>query len=401
MFYSDGFEGQSLFTASRFALCRQLLLDDDAPALALSVNELGVLVARAQAGAWVMKFGRSGRPLRRFLSVSSAADSVSYSPTSKRAADCTVAFADVDAVLAGEHTSVFAGASGGAAARVQGASLSLVAARGPRHSLDVSFADAETAREWHTLLTALVIRARAHAEVSDVRSLKRDFLAAATPSANAAGGSSSPDSAGERARVDHAVVLSRADAESLLAERLAGWRAGESGNAAADDTLRRRVSDALSCVEVDESDAGAGSVSFQSIVRAVDVLRAHERADVRAIFNSLVLAERDREGAASAPFSFDFDAVGAASEGAVDDTFAPRMTVSARGLLEFLVRVQGETGLSLRDSVSLCRHFDPPHHGDSISLPAFSALLLSPANAAFAPAAAEPGWCALTHPLCD
>ena len=51
------------------------------------------------------KFGRSGRPQRRWLAVAPGAGAVAYASPRKRAAECTVAFADVDAVLAAVHIS--------------------------------------------------------------------------------------------------------------------------------------------------------------------------------------------------------------------------------------------------------------------------------------------------------
>jgi hypothetical protein len=146
---------------SRYALCARLLLDERDSVLQRRPEEVSSAVAACKAGAWVLKFGRSGKPHRRFLRATDDGEAVYYVSARKKLADATVPFADVERIQTGQHTSVF-GRQGRTFAHLAPRSLSVVCSGGHtsasassssagaavRRTLDLVFDTQEELQTW-------------------------------------------------------------------------------------------------------------------------------------------------------------------------------------------------------------------------------------------------------------
>ena len=386
-------------TSTRAQICERLLLDDKFldVLLHLTPDALQALVGRLHRGALVDKFGRrASRAQRRSLFLSPDRDGVGYASSTKRAEECIMLLRDVDTILSGQHTAVFVAARAGrhcspaAAARC----LSIVCAPGaPRHTLDVCFDSEEEAHAWRTGLSALLHAARAGAEDSDTRFLRRAFAAAA----------------------DGGRVLPIARVPSLLPTGLGllvpRWGGGGGGGDArleellAEAAQRERAAAAAAGGSPGSGDSSgeapaAPSISLAGVLRVVDALRAEGRADVARLFEAL-LAEQRGGGEAATPLH-PLPLPGGQGGGCVAAAahHPPSGLLFAPALLAFLQRQQGQAGAGLEDAARLCAYWDGCHPGEgAMCLPSFAAWLTSSSNSAFSPAASARGWCDLNAPL--
>jgi len=235
-------------------------------------------------------------------------------------------------------------------------------------------------------LQALLVRHRAQAEDSDLKHLRKAFLAEAAargllpaapvaapipspaPSAAPTHDFVAPGVAGDPpvSHVDdvdagagpHAAVLLPYHGVKAVMRRLNIYR---------DKRTMKGLFDKL--------DAGAaGALSFETFVELVDLLR--DRPDILHVYTALLppaATPADVGGAVEPP-----DAPPASTAGHV-------RVVKAEAFWRFLQRTQHESDCTLADAQRIMRHFDPLHDGHAISLPAFTAYLTSPGNSAFAP----------------
>lgn len=160
---------------SRYDIASRLMIDAPAPdGTRWSVMELEAAIRALQRGSYVLKFGRSGQPQKRFVRVTDDGDAVYWLSRRKKLADSTIHFADVERIQRGQHTWTFARhgkAYGGAADR----SLSIVVSSG--RSLDLLFDTSDERNRWADALQALLLRQRMTVEDSDLRYLRHAFAA--------------------------------------------------------------------------------------------------------------------------------------------------------------------------------------------------------------------------------
>ena len=124
---------------SFLCLARQLLLDPSS-LLATPSPALDRALSTALAGARVLKVGRSGRPLRRFVCIAPDLDAVTYESRRKRPEDCTFLFADTVRVQRGLRSSSFGRLGGGGLALAEAEDIAEASAR----SLSIVLASGRT-----------------------------------------------------------------------------------------------------------------------------------------------------------------------------------------------------------------------------------------------------------------
>lgn len=408
---------------SRRQVCSRLMIDAP-PDTRRTAMEIEAAVASLQRGTYVLKFGRSGQPQKRFVRVNEDGDSVYWLSRRKKLSDSTIHFADVERIQRGQHTWTFARhgkAYGGAVDR----SLSVVVTSG--RSLDLLFDSADERDTWFDALQALLLRQRMTVEDSDLRYLRHAFRAedvarsgrlsyeqvksilrrlniysnkatlkrilerilAAQEGRGGAGSALSPSDGASAAR---SRAVSAAPPEEALA------RGAGSSDAVDSATLTASQTPAPAKPPLPSGGAGGsggGSVSsirlsLEEFVEVVDLLR--DRPDVAAVY-------RQATAALAGPPAVSSARLAGAAAGSPGPAAAPApppgalrldgaAPMSVAQFLAFLQRDQHEAGTTLEDARRLCAHFYPPGMGEAISLPAFTAYLTSPANSAFAPEAA-------------
>ena len=296
------------------------------------------------AGAYLLKFGRSGRPQKRFVRVTDEGDALYWVSRRKKRADSTrewptshatlhshcaarssrslsyllcfntlfsaVYFAYVDRLQRGQHTSTFARHAKGFG-HLSPLCLSIVAAGGFR-SLDLAFESPEQLDTWTVALTALLLRQRAGGggEDSETKQLWRAFAAEDA----LGGGHGSLTYAQCKALLRRMNVyqqkkrlkaLFRAvTAASIISAAGASIGAGSDGSSsqfpdsapsasasfdsgAAAATALPAEPPTVPAVTVTSSGAtAADGLSFQAFLRLVDLLR--DRPDITAVYNSLL-----------------------------------------------------------------------------------------------------------------
>ncbi len=72
---------------SRYELCSRLMVDD--PLVHRGQAALTRAMRRVQEGEYILKFGRSGKPHKRFVSVNADADGIAWLSHRKKIADST------------------------------------------------------------------------------------------------------------------------------------------------------------------------------------------------------------------------------------------------------------------------------------------------------------------------
>lgn len=369
------------------------------------------------AGTHILKFGRSGKPHRRFLRVTEDLDAVYYMSRRKKLAESTIALTDVDRVQTGQHTSVF-GRQGRTYAHLAPLSLSIVCTGG--RTLDLVFDDQSQCDAWHLGLQALLIRAHAAAEDSDIRVLRRAFLAEAAADA---AGASTPGGDGNDIRLGYnrvkaicnrlnigvkprSVLRGLYDAVAVLplgTPRETMTQAAAGGTSSQPSTPAPEVAAPTIA-------AHPAGITFAQFVRLVDLVR--DRPDIRAVYGQVMAAATAAAASAAASAATsgtNADASGVANgtttvaaggqqptssvsvldapmnaAGGADAPAAPS-PMPANVFLDFLRFDQKESTATLADAMRIAAHFDPVHGGAAISLHGFTSYLSSPANTAFAP----------------
>jgi hypothetical protein len=259
--------------------------------LSRRADELDAAVAEVQAGAYLLKFGRSGKPHKRYFRVNDDGDALFWLSRRKRLADTTVHLADVERLQRGQHTSVFAryakefahvaplslsivtagggvgAAGGGGSGMGMGASGS---SSGVARTLDLVFDSPEQLDAWHTGLQALLIRNRLAVEDSDVKHLRRAFTQEVA-----------------RGRSDAPAAVAAATAEAV-----AGGAGGGGGREACISYERvkailRRLNiykgkKVLRAMFAAVDVRGEGALSFEAFVRLIDLLR--DRPDIATVY---------------------------------------------------------------------------------------------------------------------
>lgn len=437
---------------SRYDIASRLMIDAPAPdGTRWSVMELEAAIRALQRGAYVLKFGRSGQPQKRFVRVTEDGDAVYWLSRRKKLADSTIHFADVERIQRGQHTWTFARhgkAYGGAADR----SLSIVVSSG--RSLDLLFDSADERNRWADALQALLLRQRMTVEDSDLRYLRHAFAAedvsrvgvltygqvksllrrlnvysnkatlkrilervvaartaAAAPAAPAAGldGSAPAGSAaiggaslalgsggiaGGAAAPGAAVPLPASSSSSDPAAFASFGAAASSSGGGGSGLGSSLAAAAASATAAIISSFSSLTLSLADFIAVVDHLR--DRPDVAAVYAHALRQCPAGAGAAhDAVCHCTREAASAASvssahSGAAAAAPPPAHSLplmSAAQFCHFLRFEQGEAGTSHEDAARLCAHFYPGGGGRCMSVAAFTAFLTSPANSAFAPEA--------------
>ena len=239
--------------ADRGDLTGRLLLDLDLSRR--STAELDAAISATQTGAVVLKFGRSGRPQKRFVRVSAAGDAIAWASKRKKAADCTVLLSDVDRIQRGQHTAVFS-RHAREYRHLADVSLSIVRPGGAR-TLDLVFESPQQLETWYLALTSLLLRLRAAHEDSDVKHLWRAFVA-------------------EEERCGAHGALGYTAIKAIL-RRL---------------NIYRNKRELLRLMSIVAAEDGGGSgeplLTFQRFMRLVDLTR--DRPDVATVFDALMAA---------------------------------------------------------------------------------------------------------------
>ena len=376
------------------------LMVPDPTVLRRSTAELEAAVSEVQRGSTILKFGRSGKPCKRFVRVTDAGDGIYWESRRKRLDDSTIMFSDVERVQRGQHTSVFA-RHAREFRHLAERSLSII--RPGSRTLDLVFDSPAQLDTWYIALTALLLRQRAAGEDSDMRQLWRAFSA---EEARAGVSDGRLGYAGIKLILRRLnIYRNKSELKRMLAA-VAGAASVYATDSAPQPSSTPTIGTTASTIITPEP-----TLSFADFVRLVDLMR--DRPDIEAVYGMLVSAARGRGAITAGAFDTGFAAssstaisdtghLPASRGGASDDTDASPLqssvlalqggssdggALSAAAFLDFLIREQRETHATLADARRIAQHFDPAGRGRTISLPAFVAFVTSPGNSAIAPEA--------------
>ena len=411
---------------SRYDLAARLMMDPAATddVLRLPPEAVDAAVRATQRGAYLLKFGRSGRPQKRFVRVTDEGDALYWVSRRKKRADSTLQLATVERLQRGQHTSVFARHARDFG-HLSPLCLSIVAAGGFR-SLDLAFESPAQLETWTVALTALLLRQRAASDDGDTKQLWRAFVAedvdgsstityhqckallrrlniyqhkkrlkvlyrhvllTAPPPTAAPGGASSAGCAPGGAAADD-----EGPAAGLLGGAPVEAR-GDSVAAGGGGGARVPPPPPLPTSPVAPD---AALLTFQAVMRLVDLLR--DRPDVSAVYHALIAREQAAPLAPPVPAVPQWGA--AATAGAAAPPPPPPVAMMPLAVFQsFLQHDQKEAATSLEAARRLALHYDPAHGATHISLAAFTAFLTSAGNSAYAPEATRVDYHDMGHPL--
>ena len=323
------------------------LLFHPATLLSTPIPALERALSTALAGARVLKVGRSGRPLCRFVRIAPALDAVVYESRRKRPEDCTFRFEDTVRVQRGLRSSSFGrlgsgepvvGAESSLAAR----SISIVLASG--RTLDLLFMGCEPGFDEGSTCEGIELSSCGHYEalfqafytVLQIL-LVRSHMGCAR--------------FGESGLCD---AFSFVDCGSITCEF--------------SDTRRRSCYEQHMCKDPDRILSKLRIMPPETLVNELECVNADRLATQQVVTK---LREQATLGNKPATITFCNNAC--------------NILIPTSVICSFLNLDQGITTALLEDAQNFCMLLDPSCGGDFVSLHAFTSFLTGPANSAYLP----------------